>query len=388
MPTTLPSPTPGAQPSGPGMRRRLVRLMDTLSRGASPPGMIDMAHTRQSRQQSHLRRRFTMIARFDGNAGRWSATGLAVSSLVGGIAFTGAVNGQEAAPAPTPAADPAAARQVGATAKLPPPPASDPVDAEAARKLWDEKYAARIIQVDGREVNRDQVDREYLAELAKLRQPKPKGPAARTPPVIHDEDVDEALLAQLDRKIPELNFDGAALADVVDFLRDVSNTNMVVEWRALENAGVDRNAPVSVRVRDVKFSRALDMVLRDVSGGTVSLGYTIDGNVIRVSTGEHLDSITDVRAYDVRDITASEAKIEDLTRLITETVSPDSWRSAGGTVGVILPTRNKLVVTQTPMNHRQIRSVLQMLREDPRQPATADAASAAHAEPAAQPTRR
>ena len=90
----------------------------------------------------------------------------------------------------------------------------------------------------------------------------------------------------------------------------------------------------------------------------------------------------------MRDITASEAKIEDLTRLITETVSPDSWRSAGGTVGVILPTRNKLVVTQTPMNHRQIRSVLQMLREDPRQPATADAASAAHAEPAAQPTRR
>ena len=33
-----------------------------------------------------------MIARYDGRSGRWSATGLAVSLLVAGVAFTGAVN--------------------------------------------------------------------------------------------------------------------------------------------------------------------------------------------------------------------------------------------------------------------------------------------------------
>ena len=362
------------------MSRGFVRVMDALSRGASPPGLIDILHTRDS----HLRRRFTMIASYDGKAGRWSATGLAVSLLVAGLALTGAVNGQDAAApsaAPAPATEQqAAGRQVRAA--LPQPPKPNAEHDQAAQKLWDEKYAPKILFINGQEANREQVDREYLAEVAQLRQPKPKGPAGRTPPVIHDEDVDEALLAQLDQTIPELQFDGAGLTDVIDFLRDASGMNIVVEWRALENAGVDRNSPVSVRVRDVKFSRALDMILRDISGGTVPLGYSIDGNVIRISTGENLDALTDIRAYDVRDILASEAKMEDLKKLIVETVATHSWRESGGSVGAILPTRNKLIVTQTPMNHRQIRAVLQMLREDPQHAATAtDAASAAQAPP-------
>jgi len=40
-----------------------------------------------------------------------------------------------------------------------------------------------------------------------------------------------------------------------------------VNWRALETAGVDRNAPVTARLRDVKFSTALEMILRDVVAG-------------------------------------------------------------------------------------------------------------------------
>jgi hypothetical protein len=320
-----------------------------------------------------------MIASYDGKAGRWSATGLAVSLLVAGVAFTGAVSGQSAAPAAA-TERPAAAREVHAA---PQPPQADPAGTEAARKLWDEKYAGKLVYINGQEANREQVDREYLAELAQLRQPKPKGPVGRTPPVVHDEDVDEVLLEKLDQKLPELNFEGAGLVDVIDFLRDASETNMVVEWQALENAGVDRNSPVSLRVRDVKFSRALDMILRDIAGGSVPLGYSIDGNVIRISTGENLDALTDIRAYDVRDIIASEAKMEDLKKLIVETVATHSWRESGGSVGAILPTRNKLIVTQTPMNHRQIRAVLQMLREEPQHAATAtDAASAARATPA------
>ena len=332
-----------------------------------------------------------MIASYDGKSGRWSATGLALSLLVGGVAFTGAVRGQSAAPpagTPAPAAEaaapPATAREVNATPAAASTPApEEPITDEAgAQKLWDEKYASKIRFEKGVEANRDEVDREYLAELKRRGGPlplaEPAAAAARPDSALH-EDVDAALLAQLDRKLPEMSFDGAPLTDVVDFLRDVSGgANLVVEWRALESAGVDRNAPVSLRVRNIKFSRALDLVLSAVGGGTVPLGYTLDGNVIRVSTGEHLDSITDVRAYDVRDITAREVPMNDLTKLLTESVAPDSWRDAGGSVGVIRPTRNKLVVTQTPMNHRQIRSVLQMLREEPREPARAtDAASAA-----------
>src|SRR4051794_35805708 len=105
----------------------VVRWMDTLSGGASPPGMIDIVRT----GESHLRRRFAMIARYDGKAGRWSATGVVLSLLVGGVALTGAVRGQDAAPASSaaqPAAQPAAGREVKAAPATPPPD----FDAEAA----------------------------------------------------------------------------------------------------------------------------------------------------------------------------------------------------------------------------------------------------------------
>ena len=337
------------------MKGRLVRLMDALSRGASPPGMIDIVHTRESYGHSHLRRRFTMIARYDGRVGTWSAAGLVLSVLVGGIALTGAVKGQDAAPvgvAPAPAPGTGAAPGVAAVQ-----PEAEPA---TAREVHAAPGAA------GAPV--PQTTPGYGATPA---------PAAE----VVDEEVDAALLAQLDRKVPEVNFDGAGLTDVIDFLRDLSGANIVVEWGHLSNAGIDRNAPVTLRVRNVKLSRALDLILSSAAAG-VQVGYTVDGNIVRISTLEHLDRITDVRAYDVRDITASEVQMTDLVKLIMESVQADSWRESGGSVGVIRSTRNKLVVTQTPMNHRQIREVLRMLREEPQEPArAADAASAAQAAP-------
>ena len=70
--------------------------------------------------------------------------------------------------------------------------------------------------------------------------------------------------------------------------------------------------------------------------------------------------------------------MEDLKRLVTEAVAPDSWRDAGGSVGAVHTSKHKLIVTQTPMNHRQIKEILRMLREEPQEaPRAADAASAA-----------
>ena len=327
------------------MTRALVRAMDALSRGASPPGMIDILHTRDSQ----LRRRFTMIARYDGKLGCWSGTGVLVSVVVAGVALTGAVRGQNAAPAQPPqaaqSAQPAAGRQV--TTEVRTPAAAEPAGEE-----------------------------------------RPAAPAVRRPSYqpVEDEDVDRAVLAQLDRPIPELNFDGAGLSDVIDFLRDVSGTNLIVEWGPFSAAGLDRNIPVSLRLKNVRFGQALELVLSSAGGGSVPLGYTIDRNVIRISTTEHLDRITDIRAYDVRDIVPAEMPMPELTKMITEAVAPDSWRESGGSVGTVHASKHKLIVKQTPMNHRQVRDVLKMLREDPsRVPQATDAASAAQAAPAQRP---
>ena len=221
---------------------------------------------------------------------------------------------------------------------------------------------------------------------------------------------DRAVLTQLERPLPELSFDGAGFTDVIDFLRDVSGANIFVNWRALEAAGIDRNAPVTTRLRNIKFSKALTIILDSVSGGTVPLGYTIDDGVITISTGEDLDRNTITRVYDIRDLiidipdftdapdfslqSASDQAqqggggggglfgqsggdrsqeeeagrtrqemIDEIIRLVTETVSPDSWRDAGGSVGALRELQGQLIVTQTPENQRQLISLLEQLRE-------------------------
>jgi len=108
--------------------------------------------------------------------------------------------------------------------------------------------------------------------------------------------------ALLDRRLPELRFDQAPLADVIDFMRDVTGANLSVNWRTMEAAGIDRKTPVSARLHDVRFSKALTAVLADAGASQTRLGYTIDEGVITVTTAEEIKSKTTVQVYDIRDL--------------------------------------------------------------------------------------
>jgi protein involved in polysaccharide export with SLBB domain len=98
---------------------------------------------------------------------------------------------------------------------------------------------------------------------------------------------DPAVRAQLDKKLPELRFEAVAFSDVIDFLRDVTGANIFVDWNALKGAGVDSSAAVTVRVRDVSFRKALELVLQSAGA---DLTFEVDQNVIKISTKQSLQS--------------------------------------------------------------------------------------------------
>src|SRR3954451_10431366 len=66
----------------------------------------------------------------------------------------------------------------------------------------------------------------------------------------------------VDRRCPSVTFAGQELADVLDFLRDVSGAVIYVDWRTLQAAGVKKDAPVAVKLDGMKWRSALDAVLR------------------------------------------------------------------------------------------------------------------------------
>src|SRR4051794_10690219 len=57
--------------------------------------------------------------------------------------------------------------------------------------------------------------------------------------------------AALGRKLPDIKFSQVTLEDAIDFLRDVSGTNLHVNWRALEGVGITRQSPVTMQLNDV-----------------------------------------------------------------------------------------------------------------------------------------
>ena len=206
--------------------------------------------------------------------------------------------------------------------------------------------------------------------------------------------------------LPEVTFDQLPLETVIERLRQASGANLFVNWRALREAGVEKTAPISLRLKGLTLGQVLTKVLDDVAvTSDALLDFTVHDGVIVVTSFKDLSRYTFVRSYDVRDVvdeattpvpaftpappsglwaapttnptpppgsvgvcfqgapvTPRQERVDELCRLVAETVSPDSWRDAGGTLGIVYGFGGRLVVLQTSENHRQIRYLLYQLR--------------------------
>ncbi|GEM_PF-745636 len=114
---------------------------------------------------------------------------------------------------------------------------------------------------------------------------------------------DRVVRAALEKKQPLVRFDGTPFDEVIDLLRDTSGVNILVNWKQIEQSGIDRKAPVQARLRDVKLAKVLDVVLAQVSTDPVNkLTYTVDEGVITISTTAELSNNVVTRVYEVTDL--------------------------------------------------------------------------------------
>jgi hypothetical protein len=87
--------------------------------------------------------------------------------------------------------------------------------------------------------------------------------------------------SQLDRPLPELNFDQTGFEDVVNFLCDVSGVTFTVDWKALERAGVAKNTPITLRMKKIPFGQVLQLVL-EAAGEKALLDFTMEEKGIAI----------------------------------------------------------------------------------------------------------
>ena len=124
-------------------------------------------------------------------------------------------------------------------------------------------------------------------------------------------------------------------------------------------AGAQSTKPAAQLVTRVYDTRDLTISVRDFPF-TGTMGMPAESNGIAI-TNPSPQSMMDAGAPATQP--AREQREADLVHLITESVQPESWREAGGTVGAIRMIGGQMIVTQTEDAHRMIQSILQQLRD-------------------------
>lgn len=198
--------------------------------------------------------------------------------------------------------------------------------------------------------------------------------------------------AGMDRIIPIIHFDKTPLDKAVDALREATHANIQAKWRLLESAGIDQQTPVTLNLKDVPLSQALDFLCDEAGAGSVRLAARADRGVIVITTEEDVSREVESRVYDVRDLVVADAQfmsggslsltapsptttapspgpvgpysdsLDRLKQIVTDSIAPDSWRDAGGTVSSILDFDGLLIIVTTPEYHQQIADLLDKIR--------------------------
>lgn len=85
-------------------------------------------------------------------------------------------------------------------------------------------------------------------------------------------------------KVIDADFNEIPFGKAIDFLRESTGANIFVNWKALEDYGVDQNTPASLRVKRLPTSTVLNLLLDSIGGNDVDWNAGVsDGGVFTIS---------------------------------------------------------------------------------------------------------
>ena len=128
--------------------------------------------------------------------------------------------------------------------------------------------------------------------------PAPAEPTLRVVGV--DTAPSDADFAPLRKRVDEAEFENAPFDQCISWLQTVVDANIVVRYQTLEDAGVERDKPITLSARGLTAAQTLWMILSEAGGPDIQLGYeSYGGDILIISTRDDLDSELEVRIYDV-----------------------------------------------------------------------------------------
>ncbi len=172
---------------------------------------------------------------------------------------------------------------------------------------------------------------------------------------------------KLRKKLAKVPLTGIEFKSAVDYLREVSGLNILVNWGALKMESEEIQVrEINVMLNDVTVEQALQAILEDAGGGVVQIGYVVQDGIVTISTMDRIRAVVTLEVYDVRDLidwTEPEEMESFIEMVCASGGDREGWYPNGN--AAISDTNGLLVVRNTSPNHKEIRKLLAKLRAIP-----------------------
>ena len=182
----------------------------------------------------------------------------------------------------------------------------------------------------------------------------------------------EAQIGQALADTTELDFDNQPLEKVAEYLKQRHALEIQIDRRALEDAGMGSDTPITRKLKDVSLRSALRLVLDELD-----LTFVVRDGFLLITTKMEAENMLATKVYPVADLVTTESDFQppasgmrrrsgytELLDAINQTIAPDTWENVGGP-GVIESFRNgeALVVSQTTEVQEEVAELLAALRK-------------------------
>jgi hypothetical protein len=193
---------------------------------------------------------------------------------------------------------------------------------------------------------------------AKRRPPRPpaRPGAPSNGPTIHCAPQSEAE-TRIYRALEDptvVEFVETPLQDVVDYLKDYHKIEIQLDKKALDDAGIGTDTPITRNLRGITLKSALRLMLREYNMASV-----VTNQVLMLTTDEVASKMLEICVYNVADL-LGDRSTEELAQVVRQMMTPPEG-AANPSDSSVLSYRHLLIIRHTKAGHHQVLENLQQM---------------------------
>lgn len=178
--------------------------------------------------------------------------------------------------------------------------------------------------------------------------------------------TNETKIAMALNEKTELDFADQPLSDVVDYLKQRHDIEIQLDYKALTEAGVGTDTPITRTIKGITLESALDLMFSQLG-----LAWVIHDEVLLITSKAHAGEMIETRVYPVRDLLtgaaggfpgASESDYDALIECLAEAAALHDGTPDPRAIRVYKPV-GALVITRPMLVHYRIEKLLRALRQ-------------------------